>query len=109
MAFINVRPLPLVLLLTRSTNRCQKNVGLFINIRKCCVFYLSRLSGSFSNAPYIDKYGEVDMGLRYGRRLFLHQKRYDSMLRTLWLGHGVPSFISRKLEADINNGGWETL
>jgi E3 ubiquitin-protein ligase UBR1 len=90
-------------------NRCQKNIGLFINIRKCCVFYLSRRSGSFSHAPYIDKYGEVDMGLRYGRQLFLHQKRYDSMLRSLWLGHGVPSFIARKLEADINNGGWETI
>ncbi|KAK4240848.1 hypothetical protein C8A03DRAFT_31013 [Achaetomium macrosporum] len=89
--------------------RCQGNIGLFINIRKCCVFYLSRMSGSFSHAPYIDKYGEVDIGLRYGRQLFLHQKRYDSMLRNLWLSHGVPSFISRKLEADINNGGWETI
>jgi E3 ubiquitin-protein ligase UBR1 len=89
--------------------RCQKNIGLFINIRKCCVFYLSRRSGSFSHAPYIDRYGEVDMGLRFGRQLFLHQKRYDAMLRNLWLGHGVPSFIARKLEADINNGGWETI
>ncbi|SPQ17838.1 36685ff8-bd82-4ad4-a029-cac1570eb423 [Thermothielavioides terrestris] len=89
--------------------KCQGNIGLFINIRKCCVFYLSRLSGSFSQAPYIDKYGEVDMGLRFGRQLFLHQKRYDSMLRNLWLSHGVPSFIARKLEADINTGGWETI
>ncbi|KAK3336220.1 hypothetical protein B0T19DRAFT_32995 [Cercophora scortea] len=89
--------------------KCQKNIGLFINIRKCCVFYLHRFSGSFSNAPYIDKYGEVDLGLRHCRQLFLHPKRYDSMLRTLWLSHGVPSFISRKLEADINNGGWETI
>ncbi|TPX11242.1 uncharacterized protein E0L32_001060 [Thyridium curvatum] len=89
--------------------RCQMNMGLFINIRKCCVFYLCRDSGSFSHAPYIDKYGEVDMGLRHGRQLYLHQKRYDSMLRAIWLGHGVPSYISRKLEADINNGGWETM
>jgi E3 ubiquitin-protein ligase UBR1 len=59
--------------------------------------------------PYIDRYGEVDMGLRHGRQLHLHQRRYDSTLRALWLGHGVPSFISRKLEADISNGGWETL
>lgn len=73
------------------------------------MLYLSRISGSFSNAPYIDRYGEVDMNLRSGRQLSLHQKRYDSMLRTLWLGHGVPSFISRRLEADINNGGWETI
>jgi len=89
--------------------KCQKNIGLFINVRKCCVFYVSHRSGSFSNAPFIDKYGEVDMMLRYGRQLFLHQKRYDSMLRNLWLGHGVPSYIARKLEGDINNGGWETI
>ncbi|KAI2628910.1 hypothetical protein GGS21DRAFT_228771 [Xylaria nigripes] len=89
--------------------KCQGNIGLFINIRKCAVFYLHRISGSFSNAPYIDKYGEVDIGLRHGRQLYLSQKRYDSMIRSLWLGHGIPSYISRKLEADINNGGWETI
>ncbi|KAI1504423.1 hypothetical protein F5X99DRAFT_372331 [Biscogniauxia marginata] len=89
--------------------KCQRNVGLFINIRKCAIFYLHRVSGSFSNAPYIDKYGEVDVGLRHGRQLFLNQKRYDSMVRNMWLSHGIPSFISRKLEADINNGGWETI
>ncbi|KAI0385854.1 hypothetical protein F5Y04DRAFT_158585 [Hypomontagnella monticulosa] len=89
--------------------KCQGNIGLFINIRKCAIFYLHRTSGSFSNAPYIDKYGEVDIGLRHGRQLFLNQKRYDSMLRSMWLSHGIPSFISRKLEADINSGGWETI
>jgi len=89
--------------------KCHGTVGIFINIRKCCVFYVHRTSGSFSNAPYIDKYGESDMGFRHGRQLFLHQKRYDSMLRNLWLSHGVPSLISRRLEADINNGGWETI
>lgn len=89
--------------------KCQGNIGLFINIRKCAIFYLHRKSGSFSSAPYIDKYGEVDIGLRHGRQLFLNQRRYDTMLRGLWLSHGIPSFISRKLEADINNGGWETI
>ncbi|KAI1645676.1 uncharacterized protein F4817DRAFT_165729 [Daldinia loculata] len=89
--------------------KCQGNIGLFINIRKCAIFYLHRTSGSFSSAPYIDKYGEVDFGLRHGRQLFLNQKRYDSMLRNMWLSHGIPSFISRKLEADINSGGWETI
>ncbi|KAI0164702.1 hypothetical protein GGR57DRAFT_208586 [Xylariaceae sp. FL1272] len=89
--------------------KCHGNIGLFITIRKCAIFYLHRVSGSFSNAPYIDKYGEVDVGLRHGRQLYLNQKRYDSMIRNLWLSHGIPSFISRKLEADINNGGWETI
>lgn len=92
-----------------GTNRCQKNVGLFINIRKCSVFYLHGSGGAWGPAPFIDKYGEMDMGLRHGRQLFLNQKRYDSMLRSLWLGQGIPSFIARKLEADINNGGWETI
>ncbi|KAI1266804.1 hypothetical protein F5Y18DRAFT_380455 [Xylariaceae sp. FL1019] len=89
--------------------KCHGNIGLFITIRKCAIFYLHRVSGSFSNAPYIDKYGEVDVGLRHGRQLYLNQKRYDSMIRNLWLSHGIPSYISRKLEADINNGGWETI
>ena len=84
-------------------------MGIFINIRKCAVIYLHRMSGSFSNAPYIDKWGETDVGLRHGRQLFLHQRRYDAIVRAVWLGHGIPSFISRKLEADINNGGWETI
>ncbi|RDW78036.1 hypothetical protein BP5796_05888 [Coleophoma crateriformis] len=89
--------------------KCQKNTGLFINIRKCCVFYLYHQSGSWMVAPYIDKYGEVDPGLRHSRQLFLNQKRYDALLRTVWLTSGVPSVISRKLEMDINNGGWETI
>ncbi|KAL2060184.1 hypothetical protein VTL71DRAFT_9579 [Oculimacula yallundae] len=89
--------------------KCQKNIGLFINIRKCTVFYVYLTSGSWMVAPYIDKYGEVDPGLRHNRQLFLNQKRYDALLRTVWLGHGVPSVISRKLEMDINNGGWETI
>jgi E3 ubiquitin-protein ligase UBR1 len=31
------------------------------------------------------------------------------MLRTMFLSHGIPSYIARKLEAEINNGGWETI
>lgn len=89
--------------------RCQIHIGLFINVRKCTVFYLHHNSGSWMVAPYIDKFGEVDPGLRHGRQLHLHQKRYDALLRNTWLQHGIPSVISRKLEQDINNGGWETI
>ncbi|KAL2756845.1 hypothetical protein ACRALDRAFT_2102485 [Sodiomyces alcalophilus JCM 7366] len=89
--------------------KCQKSIGLFLNIRKCSIFYLFRMSGSYSTAPYIDKYGETDPNLRHGRQLSLNQRRYDSMLRKTFLSHGIPSFISRKLEAEVNNGGWETV
>ncbi|KAL9597366.1 MAG: hypothetical protein Q9219_005175 [cf. Caloplaca sp. 3 TL-2023] len=64
---------------------------------------------NWHNAPYLDKFGEVDSGLRHNRQLFLNQRRYDALLRNVWLQHGIPTTISRKLEADINNGGWETL
>ena len=67
------------------------------------------MSGSWSNAPYIDKYGEVDVALRHGRLLSLSQKRYDATLRNIWLGHGIPTYISRKLESELNTGGWETI
>ncbi|PNY28994.1 E3 ubiquitin-protein ligase ubr1 [Tolypocladium capitatum] len=89
--------------------KCQRNIGVFLNVRKCSTVYLFRQSGSFATAPYIDKYGETDPQLRHGRQLFLNQKRYDSMIRNTVLNHGVPSLISRKLEAEVNNGGWDTL
>ncbi|PTB57509.1 hypothetical protein M431DRAFT_108985 [Trichoderma harzianum CBS 226.95] len=89
--------------------RCQRNIGVFLNVRKCSTVYLFHKSGSFTPAPYIDKYGETDPQLRHGRQLFLNQKRYDTMIRNTVLKHGVPSLISRKLEAEINNGGWDTL
>ncbi|KAL2870967.1 putative ubiquitin-protein ligase E3 component (UBR1) [Aspergillus lucknowensis] len=89
--------------------KCGKNIGLFINIRKCMVLYLHNQSGSWHYAPYLDRHGEVDPGLRRNRPLMLNQKRYDRLLRDVWLSHSVPATISRRLEADVNNGGWETI
>lgn len=88
---------------------CGRNVGLFISIKRCNVLFIHDSNGSWHNAPYLDQYGEVDPGLRHNRQLFLNQRRYDALLRNVWLQHGIPTTISRKLEADINNGGWETL
>jgi E3 ubiquitin-protein ligase UBR1 len=97
-------------------HRCGHNIGIFINLRKCMVLYLhgnpnirGTTNGSWTHAPYLDKHGEVDPGLRRSRQLSLNQKRYDALLRNVWLHHMVPTTISRKLEGDINNGGWETL
>ncbi|KAL1966303.1 hypothetical protein VTN77DRAFT_4656 [Rasamsonia byssochlamydoides] len=93
----------------QHVKKCGKNVGLFINIRKCTVLYLHNQNGSWHFAPYLDRHGEVDPGLRRSRQLILNQKRYDKLLRDVWLSHSIPATISRKLEADINNGGWETI
>ena len=45
-------------------DRCGQHIGLFINIRKCTVLYLHDQLGSWHTAPYLDKHGEVDAGLR---------------------------------------------
>ncbi|KAB8346078.1 hypothetical protein FH972_023129 [Carpinus fangiana] len=90
-------------------NKCAGNIGMFINIRKCTALLNNEKQGSFLQAPYLDEHGETDMGLRRRNQLFLNRKRYDKLFRDVWLNHGVPSAISRKLEADVNTGGWETI
>ena len=92
-----------------NLSRCGINTGLFLVIRKCCILFLYNQNGSFNIAPYLDKYGEPDAGMRRGRQLFLNQKRYDALYRNIWLQQGIPTMIARKLEAEINNGGWESL
>lgn len=81
---------------------------MFINIRKCMILLLHARNGSWVPAPYLDKHGEADAGLRRSRQLILNQKRYDALSRHSWLTQGIPTQISRKLEGEINNGGWET-
>jgi len=73
------------------------------------IVFLNGENGSWMHAPYLDKHGETDATLRRHHQLFLNQKRYDKLYRDVWLGHGVPSTIARRLEGDTNNGGWETL
>ncbi|KAL9113545.1 MAG: hypothetical protein Q9227_002283 [Pyrenula ochraceoflavens] len=89
--------------------KCGGSIGLFLNIRKCTVLFMHHDHGSWYHAPYLTKHGEVDPGLRQRHQLILNQKRYDRLIRDVWLSHGVCSMISRKLEGDVNNGGWETI
>ena len=46
--------------------------------------------------------------IRRGRRQYLHTARFEEMRKT-WLGRGIPTLVARKLEAVVENGGWETL
>ncbi|KIV91954.1 hypothetical protein PV10_06440 [Exophiala mesophila] len=119
--------------------KCSSPIGMFLFIRKCNVALLhvvkdpravdndrerasrglrpltsSALSlshGSFFPAPYLTKHGETDSGLRSKHQLILNQKRYDKLLRDTWLmtNGSVWSTIARKLESEVNAGGWETL
>lgn len=91
-------------------SKCGGKVGLFINVRKCMVLLRHGAgNGSFVNAPFLDKHGEPDPTMRRHHQLFLNQRRYDKLIREVWLQQLIPTVISRKLEGDVNPGGWETL
>lgn len=96
---------------TQHLEACGQNVGIFLDIRRCVVLMMYQRNGSFFTAPYLDKHGEADTGLRRHGQLFLNQKRYDRLFRDFWLGFngGIPSAVARKLDNEINTGGWETL
>ncbi|KAH9869628.1 hypothetical protein IAQ61_006837 [Plenodomus lingam] len=94
---------------TQHLAKCGGTIGIFIHIRKCMVLFLNMDHGTWAVAPYLDKHGEVDPALRRHHQLFLNQKRYDALLRKVWLDHGIQSLIARRLEGDVNNGGWESL
>ena len=87
--------------------------------------YLSAGNGSFGQAPYLDVHGEVDYGMRYvsilplvssvltlfysrGRRQFLNAQRFEE-IRRVWLTHGIPTFVARKLDGLMDYGGWDSL
>jgi E3 ubiquitin-protein ligase UBR1 len=119
-------------LLTKFLSRCSYPIGMFLAIRKCMILLLHitpetpplsspstvlpemgapTCNGSWFHAPYLTRHGEVDPGLRQRHQLVLSQKRYDRLLRDLWLttNSNVWSTIARRLEGEINSGGWETL
>lgn len=45
---------------------------------------------------------------RRGRRQYLHHARWEEV-RRIWLNHGLPTLIARKLEGTVDSGGWESL
>ncbi|KAI9104974.1 hypothetical protein DFS34DRAFT_223040 [Phlyctochytrium arcticum] len=87
---------------------CGSGIGIYLLINKCVILLLHWDNGFFNTPPYLDAHGEVDFGLKRGRPQFLNQRRYDE-IRKLWLTHGVPSFVARKIEQSFDRGGWQTM
>ncbi|TPX55891.1 hypothetical protein PhCBS80983_g04953 [Powellomyces hirtus] len=87
---------------------CGGDVGIYFIIKKCVIYLMHNDNGCFIHPPYLDSHGEVDVGLRRGRPQYLNQKRYDELSK-LWLTHGIPSFVARKIESTFDVGGWITL
>lgn len=90
-------------------NSCGKNIGIFLLPKRSSVLFLNDMKGSFMPAPYLDLHGESEDTMRRGRPQYLNKKRYNYLIRTFWLQHGIPDYIARKLYATIDVGGWDTL
>lgn len=87
---------------------CGGAIGLFFLVKRCAILYLYASNGAFAPSPYLDAHGEMDSSMRRGRRQYLHYARWED-IRKIWLNHGIPTLIARKLEGTVDSGGWETL
>ncbi|KAJ1904885.1 E3 ubiquitin-protein ligase ubr1, partial [Tieghemiomyces parasiticus] len=76
---------------------CHGPIGIFLLVKNNAALLLSNDNGTFIVTPYRDYHGEMDLGLKRGRPLFLDQKRFDE-LRRLWLTQQVPNAVARSLE-----------
>ncbi|XP_046403527.1 E3 ubiquitin-protein ligase UBR2 isoform X2 [Ischnura elegans] len=80
-------------------HHCGAGVGLFLRVRECEVLIISTpVKGCLLLAPYLDRYGESDPGLRRGNPLWLCHERY-AKLHALWLSHALPEEVARALDA----------
>ncbi|GME96504.1 unnamed protein product [Ambrosiozyma monospora] len=87
-----------------------QGIGIFLIPRNNCFLLLNKGGrGSFFESCYVDEYGESDEDCKKGHDLYFCQEKYDSFVRDVWLSHGVGNMIARKLETQVDIGGWMTL
>lgn len=70
-------------LIIKST--AMLRIALFHNENMCLV-----------DAPYLDSYGQTDPGFMFNRRMFLNEFRHND-IKSLVIGHGIPSLIAKKM------------
>ncbi|KAJ1862510.1 E3 ubiquitin-protein ligase ubr1, partial [Coemansia sp. RSA 2703] len=87
---------------------CGGTVGVYLLVKKCGLLLLHHDNGCFMSAPYLDQHGEVDLGLKRGRPLFINRNRYDEM-KKLVLTQKIPVFVARKIDQAFDIGGWVSL
>ncbi|SPO19704.1 related to ubiquitin-protein ligase e3 component [Ustilago trichophora] len=88
---------------------CGGSIGAYFKIKSNLVLLLYQGNGTFHFlSPYLDSHGEIDVGLRKGRPQKLHQQRYDELRKQIW-NHGVANIVARKIEAAMDQGGWQTF
>ncbi|KAA0186352.1 hypothetical protein HAZT_HAZT000774 [Hyalella azteca] len=102
---------------TAHAHTCCAGSGMFLRVWDCTVIFRTgkykarseqygrfdllfccMCEGCYFTPPYLDQYGEADMGLRRGNPLFLNAESY-SRLHAKWLQHLIPETVSRTLAA----------
>ncbi|KAJ1801177.1 E3 ubiquitin-protein ligase ubr1 [Coemansia sp. RSA 2399] len=87
---------------------CGGTVGIYLLVKKCGLLLLHHDNGCFMSAPYLDQHGEVDLGLKRGRPLFINRARYEEM-RRLVLAQRIPIYVAHKIDQAFDIGGWVSL
>ena len=90
---------------------CGLGAGMFLRIRECEILLFSYPNrGCLLPTPYLDEYGETDLGLKRGNPLKLCLTRYKK-LENIWLGHAIHEEVSRSLESShtLTMTPWEQL
>ncbi|OMH86259.1 E3 ubiquitin-protein ligase ubr1 [Zancudomyces culisetae] len=87
---------------------CGGTTGFYLPVKKCALLMLHLKNGCFLQSPYLDTHGEVDLGLKRGRPLFLSQMRFDDF-RIMAAHQKLAITVARKIENVFDIGGWITL
>jgi len=91
---------------TVHAQTCAGGTGIFLRIKRCSVVLLSDARrGANLAAPYVDEFGEVDLGLQRGNPLRLEPSLYAE-INNLWLNNDIPDKIARV--HNRSNGGFGT-
>lgn len=94
---------------THYREECSSSVGIFLLPKERSILLLHNNGGSFHDAPYLDKHGEIPGENKRGKTAYLSLDRLEDITRNLWLQHNVLNYVVRKLDSVIDAGGWETL
>ncbi|XP_037087189.1 E3 ubiquitin-protein ligase UBR2-like [Pollicipes pollicipes] len=81
---------------------CGAGVGLLLLVRRCKLYLVHSVADAIARKalfppPYVDRFGEVDQGLRRSNPLTLQLEQYAKLNR-LWLSHGVSDEVTRYME-----------
>uniref|UniRef100_A0A7E4W1J9 E3 ubiquitin-protein ligase n=1 Tax=Panagrellus redivivus TaxID=6233 RepID=A0A7E4W1J9_PANRE len=87
--------------------QCTGVSGMFLRIRDCQIVMLtSRKRGTFRPAPYVDQFGETDLGFRRCNPLFLHEDMYRRLQR-IWLHQEMAEEIVNQYDINHRNSNYE--